>query len=628
MEKETVETHKEKLPESAAESGAVAVETTALVANNPAAEKANSHSSVSEPESDSSTAAGIVAEVRELYRGSKVDILIRLIQSRTVEVKYQRQLEVYQVALYEGVKEKTRLQLDLAYCDKMLAVLQREAREGKSTLTTILQQHADAVAMIEKLDAKRTQFIKEEQQIKNELAEYKHKFLQMQQDMQDRFDRYESDSRRYGQLQVQVDKLTKANEVWQKKVCEMEAKQRSMVSAHSAQLSEMENLMGDLEGKLKDTQGRFENEKRTNTLLKEHTDSVLQEKTQLSMDLASVENRYASMEADFERKIAVLETKLATVEQDSSGMKEKMAEMTRSAQECNAEKELLVAKLAQEKDVTAEMEGKLGGLQVILNDRNNEIFSLHSKLNCELKRVEEFKQQLSQGTSETDQRLSDMQKDFIVKEAKITRLEQDLRNQANAISALKTQLESKDAEIKQLKDKIPNVDHYVAKITQLKDELAVESSRVAQLEQQAERRASTETRIRGTENVPAQVTSTPICVLESDDETTSNAPKGAKKVRIADPERSSVSPTYSNFQGNVQRRTFFKRAATASTSQISITSASYSQFINNMDLNLSTASTVNVDDEPMDVGNMSSVSTATSAVRHVKPFFRRAQEKK
>lgn len=179
---ETVETHKEKLPESAAESGAVAVETTALVANNPAAEKANSHSSVSEPESDSSTAAGIVAEVRELYRGSKVDILIRLIQSRTVEVKYQRQLEVYQVALYEGVKEKTRLQLDLAYCDKMLAVLQREAREGKSTLTTILQQHADAVAMIEKLDAKRTQFIKEEQQIKNELAEYKHKFLQMQQD--------------------------------------------------------------------------------------------------------------------------------------------------------------------------------------------------------------------------------------------------------------------------------------------------------------------------------------------------------------------------------------------------------------------------------------------------------------
>lgn len=160
---------------------AVAMETTVAEGGNNSAEPANSHSSASEPESESSTAAGIVAEVRELYsNSSKVDILIRLIQSRTVEVKYQRQLEVYQVALYEGIKEKTRLQLDLAYYDKMLAMMERGAQENKTSLATVLEQHADAVKMIQELDLKRTQLIKDEQQIKTELAEYKEKFLQMQ----------------------------------------------------------------------------------------------------------------------------------------------------------------------------------------------------------------------------------------------------------------------------------------------------------------------------------------------------------------------------------------------------------------------------------------------------------------
>uniref|UniRef100_A0A1Q3FNM8 Putative rho-associated coiled-coil n=1 Tax=Culex tarsalis TaxID=7177 RepID=A0A1Q3FNM8_CULTA len=637
MEKESVDTHKEAPPASETQTtksapiAAVAMETPTAAGGNNSGEPANSHSSGSEPDSESSTAAEVVAEVRELYtNASKVDILIRLIQSRTVEVRYQRQLEVYRVALYEGIKEKTRLQLDLAYYDKMLAMLERGAQEGKASLESVLQQHAEAVKMIEELDLKRTQLIKEEQLIKAELAEYKDKFLMMQQEMDNHVARFESESRRYGQLQVQVDKLTKANEAWQKKVCDSEAKQRSMVSAHSAKLNEMENLMADLEGKLKDAQYRVESEKQTNALLKEHTDSVLQEKTQLSMDLTTAENRIAAMEAEFAREMTALEAKWkATVEKESARTNEKMAEMVRSTQELAAEKDLLVAKLTQQKDVTADMEAKLGGMQAILDDRNNEIFSLHSKLNCELKRFEELKQQHSQGTSDANQQHSELLKESSEKDRKIARLEEDLRNQVNTLATVKSQLESKEVEIKQLKEKIPNVDHYVAKITELKDVLADKSARVAQLEQQVERRDSTDTAIHGTENMPAQVTSTPISVVENSEEMTSHAAPVPKKSRITDSEQNGASPSYTNFQGSVHRRTFFKRLAT-STSQVSIanTSTSYSQLINNMNLNLSTASTVNVDDEPMDLGNMSSISVATSSVRHVKPFFRRLQEKK
>ena len=154
----------------------------AVAMETPAEEGVSSNASDSEPEVEPSPAtASIVAEVRDLYENaSKVDILIRLIQSRTVEVRCQRQLQIYRMAHEEGIKEKTRLQLDLAYNDKMLAVLQRGAHEAKSMLVTVTQQHADAVKMIEKLDRKRTEFIREEQQIKAELAGYKAKFEEMQ----------------------------------------------------------------------------------------------------------------------------------------------------------------------------------------------------------------------------------------------------------------------------------------------------------------------------------------------------------------------------------------------------------------------------------------------------------------
>lgn len=139
-------------------------------------------STESEPESEPSpVAADIVAEVRELYRNaSKLDVLIRLVQSRTVELRYQRQLQICQAAFEEGVKEKTRLQLDLAYYDKMLAVLQRGACEAKSQLATVTQQHGEAVRMVEKLDLKRTELIREEQLIKAELAVYRERFEEMQ----------------------------------------------------------------------------------------------------------------------------------------------------------------------------------------------------------------------------------------------------------------------------------------------------------------------------------------------------------------------------------------------------------------------------------------------------------------
>lgn len=631
MEQEFVETRMEASSTAASNSAesmavAAAIETMAEEGSSNAADATNSNSSISDPESESSTATDIVSEVRELYSSaSKVDILIRLIQSRSVEVRFQRQLELYQVALYEGIKEKTQLQLDLAYCDKMLVMLERGAKESKLTLSAVLQQYSDAVKMIEELDLKRTKFIKDEQQIKTELTEYKRKFQQMQQEIQDYAARFESESQRYDQQQVQVDNLTKANEAWQKKVSDAEAKQRSMTSAHSAQLNEMKNMLADLEGKLTQAQCRFENEKQSNTLLKEHTDSVLQEKTQLSMDLASTENRIATMEAEFAREMTTVEAKwMALVEKESARTNEKMTEMNRLAQEITTEKDLLVEKLTQQKDVAAEMEAKLAGMQAILDDRNNEIFSLHSKLSCELKRFDELKQQHSQRTSDAKKQLSDLLKESTEKDWKITRLEEDLRNQTDTLSSLKSQLESKEAEIEQLNEKIANVDHHVDKITQLKNELAGKSALLAHLDQQAERRVNTETKIRGTENIPAQSSSTPISAEESSDEPISNA---VQKSRIPDSERNCVSPNYSNFQDSVHRRTFFKRKP-MTTSLVSITNASanYSQ-ITNTNLNLSTASTVNVDDEPMDLGNLTDISKATSSVRHVKPFFRRCQEK-
>lgn len=520
-------------------------------------------STESEPESEPSpVAADIVAEVRELYRNaSKLDVLVRLVQSRTVELRYQRQVQICQAAFEEGIKEKTRLQLDLAYYDKMLAVLQRGACEAKSQLATVTQQHAEAVRMVEKLDSKRTELIREEQLIKTELAGYRDKFEEMQREskggellvglkcqeilcfffaVQDRATRFEADRRRCDQLQAQLDKLTEANKAYQKTVCDSEVKQRSMVSAHSARLNEMENLRADLEAKLKDAQDRVEREQRANALLKEHTDTVLQEKTQLAMDLAMVENRIAAMEADFTRETAALEAKWkAMVEEETARMNEKIAEMVRATQELTAEKNLLVAKLAKQKDATAEMEAKLGGMQTILDDRNSEIFSLHSKINAEQKRFEEAKQRHSQEAAETNDQLSNLLKESAEKDSKIARLEQNVTDQTNALSTIQSQLESKDAEINQLKEQHLNVDHYLAEIRQLE----------AQLEK---RRASTETVIRASGNLTAQITSTPVSILESSDEPPAK--------------RSCVSPSYSNFQGSVQRRSFFKRSASVTTS--------------------------------------------------------------
>lgn len=534
-------------------------------------------STESEPESEPSpVAADIVAEVRELYRNaSKLDVLVRLVQSRTVELRYQRQVQICQAAFEEGIKEKTRLQLDLAYYDKMLAVLQRGACEAKSQLATVTQQHAEAVRMVEKLDSKRTALIREEQLIKTELAGYRDKFEEMQREskggellvglkcqeilcfffaVQDRATRFEADRRRCDQLQAQLDKLTEANKAYQKTVCDSEVKQRSMVSAHSARLNEMENLRADLEAKLKDAQDRVEREQRANALLKEHTDTVLQEKTQLAMDLAMVENRIAAMEADFTRETAALEAKWkAMVEEETARMNEKIAEMVRATQELTAEKNLLVAKLAKQKDATAEMEAKLGGMQTILDDRNSEIFSLHSKINAEQKRFEEAKQRHSQEAAETNDQLSNLLKQSTEKELKIARLEQNVTDQTNALSTIQSQLESKDAEINQLKEQHLNVDHYLAEIRQLE----------AQLEK---RRASTETVIRASGNLTAQITSTPVSILESSDEPPAK--------------RSCVSPSYSNFQGSVQRRSFFKRSASVTTSA------------NLMNINLNVSSTV------------------------------------
>uniref|UniRef100_A0A8D8A484 (northern house mosquito) hypothetical protein n=1 Tax=Culex pipiens TaxID=7175 RepID=A0A8D8A484_CULPI len=573
MDQDSSEPREEPTAETSTDSG-VAMETTTT------RDEGNS-STESEPESEPSpVAADIVAEVRELYRNaSKLDVLVRLVQSRTVELRYQRQVQICQAAFEEGIKEKTRLQLDLAYYDKMLAVLQRGACEAKSQLATVTQQHGEAVRMVEKLDLKRTELIREEQLIKAELAGYREKFEEMQREMQDRATRFEADRRRCDQLQVQLDKLTEANKAYQKTVCDSEAKQRSMVSAHSARLNEMENLRADLEAKLKDAQDRVEREQRANALLKEHTDTVLQEKTQLAMDLAMVENRIAAMEADFTRETAALEAKWkAMVEEETARMNDKIAEMVRATQELTAERDSLVAKLAKQKEATAEMEAKLGGMQTILDDRNSEIFSLHSKINAEQKRFEEAKQQHSQEAAQSNNQLSNMLKDSAEKDSKIARLEQSITDQTNALSTIKSQLESKDAEINQLKEQHLNVGHYLAEIRQLE----------AQLEK---RRASTET---------AQITSTPASILDSSDELPAK--------------RSCVSPSYSTFQGSVQRRSFFKRSATTSANLM------------NLNLNVSTASTVNVDDEPMDLGNLSSVSAASSSVRPVKPFFRREKK--
>uniref|UniRef100_A0A8D8EUV4 (northern house mosquito) hypothetical protein n=2 Tax=Culex pipiens TaxID=7175 RepID=A0A8D8EUV4_CULPI len=579
MDQDSSEPREEPTAETSTDSG-VAMETTTT------RDEGNS-STESEPESEPSpVAADIVAEVRELYRNaSKLDVLIRLVQSRTVELRYQRQLQICQAAFEEGVKEKTRLQLDLAYYDKMLAVLQRGACEAKSQLATVTQQHGEAVRMVEKLDLKRTELIREEQLIKAELAGYREKFEEMQREMQDRATRFEADRRRCDQLQVQLDKLTEANKAYQKTVSDSEVKQRSMVSAHSARLNEMENLRADLEAKLKDAQDRIEREQRANALLKEHTDTVLQEKTQLAMDLAMVENRIAAMEADFNRETAALEAKWkAMVEEETARMNDKIAEMVRATQELTAEKDSLVAKLAKQKEATAEMEAKLGGMQTILDDRNNEIFSLHSKINAEQKRFEEAKQQHSQETAKSNNQLSNLLKESTEKDSKIARLEQNITDQNNALSTIKSQLASKDAEINQLKEQHLNVNHYQAEIRQLE----------AQLEK---RRASTETG-----NLTAQITSTPASILDSSDELPAK--------------RSCVSPSYSTFQGSVQRRSFFKRSA----------SVTASANLMNLNLNVSSVSTVNVDDEPMDLGNLSSVSAASSSVRPVKPFFRREKK--
>ncbi|XP_058830063.1 myosin heavy chain, clone 203-like [Topomyia yanbarensis] len=578
----------------------------------------------------------IVAEVHALYQSDKSIVLVELVKSRIQQIKLKRQIDVLKLVLDKSCAAKTKLQLNLACSNRMVVCLQEAAKEQANLSAKITQQYNIVVDMIGEIDLKRLKLIKDSRERRMESTTFEEKMNQIEKELQEQTSFAKSESERNCQLREQIEELVKTNYALKDQLTEADKTHQTLISSHSVQLNEIEIHMTKMNEQLAKADERIASEIQTNSALKNTIDSVLAEKTHLSMEVTAMEIKFAQLEKEMEVKLQEMENSYRIQhETENIEASEKYGQMKENAIQMelevtkltgtidNMQKELKDAneRLDHEKNKVEEFENKVGGMQAILEDRNNEIYSLHAKLNGEQKRFEEQKQQLQQKCMEIQNQLEGFQKESEVKDSKIEKLENDLASHAAKISFMDSQIKEKEGELLSLPDKLAKLEQANNRIAQLEAEL----SKMTSFEQQL-----LEKEVKGRALTP-QITSTPCHEIDlgSSSDVTS-----AKKPRISDQEGVSGS-NYSTFQSNVLRKRaplkFFGAHSvnTRSPPQESMITHAKTFFGTNrrsganVDLNLSFASTVNIDDEPLETTSASN----SSSIRMVKPFFRKQQEK-
>ncbi|XP_058453740.1 putative leucine-rich repeat-containing protein DDB_G0290503 isoform X2 [Malaya genurostris] len=605
------------------------------------------HASSSDDSNDSEShevSQNIVSEMHFWYGNDKTAILTELVKSRIQQARVNHQIEVFKLALAKSAASKTKLQLDLACSNRMIVYLQESAKEQTNLTSTVTQQYNISIDMIEELDLKRVKLIKDTQALGTAAAALEENIDQIENELhqQTSFQKLESD--RNCALQLQISDLQKNNSALNDLLSKAEMAHQSLISSHSAELNEYETRITQLNEQLVKAEARITNEMQTNSALKNNVESVLAEKILISTEVAKLENRLAEMEKEMEDKLQDKEKsyrillekenmdavqKYNQFMEDALQYKSEIARQTETIEKmCN---ELTKSNecLDRERNKTEDLENKIVGIKNILEDRNNEIYALHAKLNGEQKRFDEQKQQLQQKYDELRNQLDDRQNDLTTKNLKITQLDENLATNVLKISAMETQFKEKEEELQTLKTKLINTEQLNARITQLEAALAEQVSKATSLEQQLLEKEHDNRAM--TQHGTLQVTSTPCHPIELE---SSVDVTPSKKSRVSDTDVINLTPSgtnYSTFQSNVLRkraplRLFGRNSPnTRSPPPNSLASIPRSFFganrqrDSNEDLNVSLSSTINIDDDPLETA---SVSNHSSSVRMVKPFFR------
>ncbi|XP_055641191.1 putative leucine-rich repeat-containing protein DDB_G0290503 [Toxorhynchites rutilus septentrionalis] len=595
------------------------------------------------------TSQKIVAELRTLLDCSKVEIVGELAKSRILQARYKKQVDILQLALENGSAEKAKLQLELAKNNKIIQCLQEAAQDLESAVNASTERYNTTVDMIAILDMKRVQLIKNVQAFRSELSEYHRKIDHMEKEVQKQTSIAKTESERNNKLQEQLRESLTTNTILRQELDKAQTLQKSLTSSHSAKLNEIEGHMNKLNNELNELQCRLASEVQKNAALKQTADTILAEKTQYSTEIVRLETKLNQTGQEMQTKLRECNAQWQTRYQDEiNRANEKCVEANRKLQKMTSEMtkmEETVEKMTKEqsnknqkyecdKNKIEELENKVGGMQTILEDRNKEIFSLHSKLNGEQKKFEDQKQQFQVKIDELQCRVERTSEELGEKNTTILQLQGKMSDNKEKMSSMGNQLKQKEEECNKLRNEASEAKKLQVKISQLESALAEhQTSKVATMEQQP-RVIRNDKQSELSKSPLAQVTSTP---LHSIDLNADQAAASAKKIRLSSENKEVTLPSdsnYSTFQSSVQRKRgsmrFFQHTMPSHLPQQTPQQQPQQQQANNVpnlfgpnnDFNLSLASTINIDDETLDVGNFSS----GSSIRLVKPFFRRHQD--
>lgn len=624
---------------------------------------------------DSEMCQDIVNDVRDLAKREKIEVLIEVIKSRTEQLRLHRQLEVYQYAMDVLGGEKMKLQLDLALTTKMLVVLKEALTEQRKQDEKVLARINMTSDFIGDLDMKRVQLIKEIRHLTGQFAEHKSKAEETVNE------RVQDEINRSRQLQDQLDAVYVTNNEMKQQLTEVEEARQTLASTLSERLNEMAKLTDELQ----EARNRIELEMQTKAKLTEKVEMLLTEKTQLATEVIAMENRFVELEQANEAKLAQMEqtansrlleleqlkdAKLAELEQAwkstyEEEMKKVNAKLTEAKvrtdeiekqnttlqitiEKLRADLESCVKQLEKEKDRAKQFESEIGGLKTLLEDRNNEISLLNGKLNGEQQRVneemekiEDINNRLKNLQVDTDKKVSDLenqlkeaQKEAAEFKTKNEQLEIDMRNQVAKISVMELTISEKDKEQIALQEKLTAAEKSENELEQLRSRFVEQKSMIQSLEEQLKAKLQEDIRT-NVENFnnqsTAQITSTPL--RQSNLPDSMDAPL-SKRMRMVDSDVMSVHSSVSNyasFQGNVDRKRdtnrFFNRRSPVQAKKKSESRSFFARSAKqNIDDELiSLASTINLDEEPLETANL---SMSDSPVPLVKPFFRRQSDKK
>ncbi|XP_055597880.1 putative leucine-rich repeat-containing protein DDB_G0290503 [Uranotaenia lowii] len=574
------------------------------------------------------TSVDILIDVRRLYVLDKAAVLSEIMRVRIRELRLQNQLEIYQGALEETGAERNRLQLELSQCERMVTIMQQLTADHSNMAEGFTKNYNRAVDVLGQSDLKRIQLMKDCRQTKAQCLEFIKQFEEMKSSYEEESLRSEEESKHNEELQAQVNELVNKNNELRQLLSDAENAQQITSTSYSIKLETMEIEMNKLQQDLEQARSRITHELQSNEALKANADMLLVEKTQISSELTSLENKMVDFEKTMDLKLQEVqqtwqtrynediqksESDCAALKQAITALQTETLSMTETIEKNREELNNCSNKLETEKSRSNDLESKLSGMQAVLEDRNNEIYALHAKLNGEQKRLEDQRKELQVKVEGMEKEAEQLKKDLEEKDTRIKQLESD--SQENVSKAQK-ELDQKNALYEENLNSLTNAQKQIENLETTVTGLNV---KIADLEQQLNSKIENEALIADAP-LTVQLTSTPMRPITVDSSPSLASPKNNHAAK--DVESSS---NYSTFQSSVLRKreskTFFPRSKADSSKRQPIVFQSLRRFTQNEDLNFSNASTINLDEELLDTGGSSE-----SSVPRVKPFFRRDKQ--